>query len=206
TAYDRRDGAGVSDGTELMAWNITVPFQIVCDSGAQTTGVREGVPSSGPWAEVKFKCYWKDHYQLINDLMGTWVVVGATNQTVTSIWMGGSVITPPTIIRQPPLPYAPAPAMFCTDVVSVDGLGKPGFWYYPFSFPWLTAQEAVVVARFGIPGWTPDGSDQSGQPYTKLGASVSAEFLTFPDTTYLINGSIPTGNPQGVIIPSIDFT
>jgi hypothetical protein len=190
-----------------MAYAITVPYNIVFDSGAQSSGVKEGVVmDSGPWAEVKFKCAWVDHYQMINDLLGTWIVAGLAPQTVTPIWAGGSVASTPFVIRQPPLPYEPAPALFCTDIVSIDQLGKPGFWSYPFTYPWLTGQIAVVTARFGIPGWTPDGSDQSGQPYTRLGVTVAAEFLTFPDTTYLINGTIPTFTPQGVIMPQIEFS
>lgn len=188
-----------------MAFGITVPYSIVHDSGARSTGVREGVPREGPWAEVKFKCFWRDRQQLVSDLMGTWIVTGPTNTTITSIWNGGSPIIPPLIIRQPPYQYPPAPALFCTDILDIEQLGKPGFWSWPYSAPWLTGQLAVVTARFSLPGWTPDGSDQSGQPYTRLGVNVSAEFMTFPDTTYLVNGSIPTFTPVGVVMPSIDF-
>lgn len=188
-----------------MALGITVPYSIVCDSGAQTTGVREGVPREGPWAEVKFKCYWVDRQQLVNDLLGTWIVSGTLpSSSVTSIWNGGSAPTSPTIVRQPPYRYPAAPAMFCTDILSIEPLGKPGPW--GLTLPWLTGEMAVVTARFSLPGWTIDGSDQSGQPYTRLSSAGSAEFLTFPDTTYLINGSIPTGVAQGIIMPQIDFT
>src|SRR5208283_6076359 len=103
-----------SCGGALMALGLTVPYSIVCDSGARTTGVREGIPRDGPWAEVKFKCWWKDRQQLVNDLMGSWIVATPPNIAVTSIWNGGTWAGNPLIVRQPPYPYPAAPAMFCT--------------------------------------------------------------------------------------------
>jgi hypothetical protein len=169
-----------------MALGITVPYQIVVDSGPQTTGIREGSPREGPWAEVKFKCLWDDRYQLCSDLLGTWLV-------------GGTVI-----IRQPAFLYPSAPQMFCTDILDITPLGKPIIPAF-LRLPWMSRQLAIITARFSIPGYTQDGSDQSGQPYTKLSLNPSGEFFTLPDTTYWFADGTPCTSNIGIMIPQIDF-
>ena len=170
-----------------MANNISVLYSIVVDSGVQTSGIREGCPREGPWAEVKFRCFWDDRFQLCSDLIGTWAV-------------GGS-----SIIRTPAFEYPAAPQLFCTDILDISPFGKPIIPRF-LSLPWVSRQLATVTARFSIPGYTQDGSDQSGQAYTTVSMSTSGEFLTLPNTTYFFGDGTPTMTPIGLLIPQIDFT
>lgn len=171
-----------------MAYFISVPYSIVVDSGAQAGGIHEGSPKDGPWAEVKFRCLWDDRFQLCSDLIGTWAVAGGT------------------IIRTPAYLYPASPQLFCTDIVDITPFGKP----LPSRFvpirAWIFRQLATVTARFTIPGYTQDGSDQSGQPYTVLSLNTSGEFLTLPDTTYWFADGTPTLTPIGFLIPQIEYT
>lgn len=151
------------------------------------TGIREGSPREGPYAEVKFKCLWDDRFQLCSDLIGTWTISGKV------------------IFRQPAFLYPAAPQLFCTDILDISPLGKPILPRF-LSLPWMSRQLAIVTARFSIPGYTQDGSDQSGQPFTKVSITPSAEFITLPDTTYwFADGTPATTPPVGLLIPQIDF-
>lgn len=169
-----------------MAYAITVPFQVKHDSGAQGGGFREGAPRDGPWAEVTFQCLWDDRYQLCLDLIGTWTTNGSF------------------VIRQPAMQYPPAPQMFCTEIVDIQPLGK-SIIPRGLGLPWLSRQIAIVTARFTIPLYTQDGSDQSGQAYTTLKASPAAEFLTIPDTTYWFADGTPMTAPFGIIIAQCEY-
>lgn len=170
-----------------MALSISVPFTIVVDSGVHQSGIHEGAPKEGPWAEVKFRCLWDDRFALCTELIGTWTAAGST------------------VIRTPAFPYPPAPALFCTDITDISPMGKPIIPRY-LSLPWVSRQLATVTARFSIPGYTQDGSDQSGRAYTKVSVSTSGEFLTLPNTTYWFADGTPTLTPVGFLIPQIDFT
>jgi len=170
-----------------MSLIITVPYTIVVDSGVHQSGIHEGAPKEGPWAEVKFRCYWDDRFILCTELMGTWTVAGRT------------------VIRTPAFVYPAAPQLFCTDIVDISPMGKP---IIPrlLTLPWLSRQLATVTARFSIPGYTQDGSDQSGRAYTEISINTSGEFLTLPNTTYYFADGTPTGTPIGFMMPQIDFT
>lgn len=166
-----------------MPATISVPYAIRWDGG-----IKEGGPHDGPWAEVVFQCKWDDHYQLCQDLMGKWVASG--NQ----------------IVRTPAFQYPYSPNLFCTDITSIEPYGKP--WRPLALWPgWVTRKGARVTARFTIPWYTQDGSDQSGQPYTKLSIAPSGEFLTLPYTTYFFAADgLPTGTPIGRMIPQAEIT
>jgi hypothetical protein len=170
-----------------MAFSISVPYTIVVDSGVVSTGIHEGAPREGPWAEVKFRCYWNDRYQLCSDLLGTWIVAGTT------------------VIRTPAFLYPAAPQLFCTDIMDITPMGKPIVPRFLF-LPWVSRQLATVTARFTIPGYTQDGSDQSAQAFTRVSMSTTGEFLTLPQTTYRFADSTPTFTPVGFMIPQITFT
>src|SRR5271157_1701147 len=112
-----------------MAFYISVPYTIVVDSGVQSSGIKEGSPRDGPWAEIKFRCLWDDRYQLCSDLLGTWGVSGSA------------------IIRTPAFQYPPSPQLFCTDITDISPMGKPIIPRYLY-LPWMARQLATVTARF----------------------------------------------------------
>ena len=95
--------------------------------------------------------------------------------------------------------------MFCTDVLSIESLGKPQIPRF-LSLPWLTGQLAIVTARFSIPGYTQDGSDQSATPFTKLSCAISGEILTLPNAVYWFADGTPLVDSFGIVIPQIEYT
>lgn len=176
-----------------MANPITVPYTIMRDSGIQ-----EGYdPSSGAWAEVVFKCRWEDHLQLVQDLVGTFILITAT---------------PPSVVAVFPFRYPGSPNLTAQSVTSVKPFGRPKIFNSgPFSlFPpntWLVAELALVTCRFTFFGaFENAGQDASGKPYTATTIQFGGEVLTLPNTSLQFPDGSWNNTPFPINLPSATIT
>lgn len=165
-----------------MASSISVPYAIDCHDNS--LGIAEAYAPGFPSAVVTFTCYSQDHYQLIQDLVGTSVAAGTA------------------IIRTYPYQYPPSTNLICTGIESVEFFGTykriPGV-----SSPWLWRSNCRVRARFEFPRWFSNVLDPSGQPYTTTSFQGAVDVLTLPDTTYTFPSGWPTTTPIGIKIGKI---
>lgn len=161
-----------------MALVISVDYTVMIDDGIQ-----ESNPPDGPRATVKFKCLWDQRYQMVRDLVGTWVVSGSS------------------VVRTPPYRYPESPNLICTSIDLIEPFGKP---YIPagFALPWIAKKYAVITAGFTVPTWTPDGPSA----YSTIQFGASGEFLTLPETTYRFSDGTPTGTPIGLLVPQMEIS
>lgn len=165
-----------------MASQITVPFEIMWDSG-----ITEANPTDGAQAKMKFRCLWSDHYQLVKDLM----------------W--GGLQAGKSIVRIGPLPYPPSPNLWCKAIESVEPIGPPtptgmtsGSGHQV-----VTGRYAIVTAVFAYCPWISD--PVTAQPFTQTSVGVSGEVLCLPGKTYTVGGVATSDPPLGVIIPQMEI-
>lgn len=175
-----------------MANPITVPYTIMRDSGIQEAYD----PSSGATAEVVFRCLWTDHLQLVQDLVGTFILIQAT---------------PPIVKASFPFRYPGSPNLTALSISSVVPFGRPTiFQSGPFALlprnTWLVAHEALVTCKFAFFGAFEDNQDASGKPYTSTTIQFGGEVLSLPSTTLQFpDGSWNTA-PSPINLPSATIT
>ena len=169
-----------------MGTTISVPYTIEA-----AEGITEGVEPDGPLAIVKFLCAWSDRYKLVQDLVGTATRSGNT------------------IIRITPLQYPTSPNLYCRPDVRIEPFTKKFSGFVPGLTNWPMFTRARVIAKFGVPLWSFDGSgDPSGVPWTTTTVEPGGEFMTLPGSSSYFTDGTPTNTPIGLVIPmkTITFT
>lgn len=171
-----------------MAEKISVPFEVVWDSG-----LREGYEAdTGAWAEVKFKCDWDDRVTLVNELVGTSLLQNPQTGQITTVF---------------PYRYPGSPNLVARSIPSIEPFGNAKLLDWLPLGKWVSRKQAIVTCRFEYPKFTESGQqDASGKPYTQTTINLSGEIVTLPNTAYRFADGAYNSTPVGIPLPQAQIS